>query len=153
MATGTAKRFIDSNRYRFVVVAAAVAALTLGGGIASAHTVRFNSNLTARFTEVPGPPDNSSPAGRDYFSGRVTSSKDACKKRLLQIHDYEPETVSSLPIATNSDGRWRLEVENPANRTYYAKIAKKVLRNTARHTHICKPARSPDFVVTDQPKG
>ena len=145
---------IRKRKLSLLAASAAVAALTFGGGIASAHTVRFNSNLTARFTEVPGPPDISGTGGWDYFSGRVTSPKAPCKPmRIVRIDDYEPETNPSPPIVTNSDGYWRLDVEDPANRTYYAKAKRKVLKNTAAHTHICKPARSKDFVVNDQPKG
>ena len=129
-----------------------IAAVTLGAGIASAHTIRFDSNLTAHFTEVAGAPDISGPAGRDYFSGRVTSPKPACKaNRLVRVYRKVPGPDPSAATRTNSDGRWRIESEDPPNDTYYAKTPKKVLRNTAAHTHICKRARSQDFVVAGQP--
>jgi hypothetical protein len=135
-----------------VAVSASVAALALGAGVASAHTVRFDSQVTAHFTEQPGPPAIDSDAGWDYFSGRVNSTKQACKSRREVYVFLKQRGEDPLwPTQTNGDGFWRLLVEDPPNDTYYARALRKVLRNTSAHSHVCKAARSQDVVVAGQP--
>lgn len=133
-------------------ITAMVATLALGAVVASAHTTRFDSNLTAHFTERPGPIEIDGPGGRDYFSGRVVSPKPACKRnRVVRVYLQRPGTDPYETTVSDADGVWRLYSEDPPNATYYAKAARKVLKNTSTHTHLCRRARSRDIVVTGQP--
>lgn len=134
-------------------VSAVVALLALGAGIASAHTVRFEVKLNAHFTEQPGPPDITSNAGWDYFSGRVSSTKLRCAEfRNVRVYRQVPgDDPGSSPTMSDAEGFWRLNSEDPPNGTYYAKTARKTLKSTSAHTHACKQATSQDVVVVGQP--
>ncbi|MGI9019737.1 MAG: hypothetical protein ACR2G3_03380 [Solirubrobacterales bacterium] len=131
---------------------ALIAALALGAGVATAHTTHFDSKLTAHFTEQPGPLEIDGPGGRDYFSGRVVSPKPACtRKPVVRVYLQQPGTDPHKTAMSDADGIWWLYSEDPPNGTYYARAGRKVLKNTSAHTHLCKRARSRDFVVTGQP--
>ncbi len=136
-----------------IVASLTFAMLVLGASVASAHTVRFDSKLNAHFTEQPGPPDLVTNAGHDYFSGRISSPKLACAAfRPLRVFYVQPGPDPGAPrTLSDADGFWRFNSEDPPNGRYYARAPRKALKKTSAHTHVCKRARSQDFVVAGQP--
>jgi hypothetical protein len=140
----------------FATTSAAAAVLALGADVASAHTVRYDSQVAASFVEVPGPPTNpDSGAGWDYFSGTVASPKHLCEAgRTVRVYPQQPgsDPAPMLFLATASpSGFWKYHFEDPPNGTYHARAARRVLASSATHTHVCRHASSPDFAVADQP--
>lgn len=130
-----------------------LAALTLGAGVASAHDVRFDTKLTARFSEQPDVQKRGNGASTDYFSGRVISQRTSCERnRGVRVFRKVPGDDVRIGVIDRSDGdgRWQVLREDPPDGTYYAKTARKVLRDTRAHSHICKRARSRDIVVEGQ---
>ena len=128
--------------------------LILGSSASSAHTIRYGSDVSAAFQEVPGPVTNpDSGAGWDHFLGRVTSPFHPCEAgRTVRVFRTKPPSPAFLTTA-GRNGVWKSYREDPANGTYYARAARRVIFESETHLHVCRAARSPDFAVTGQPDG
>jgi hypothetical protein len=132
-----------------MVVAAALACSVLAAlaAVAIAHTVRFDSTVTISF-------QRSHHNEADSFSGRVISLKGACERhRTVAVKRRldGPDDLVGTDV-TNRDGEWELQLASPPPAgTYYARARRKVLRHTASHLHICKPAVSHDLEVKGKP--
>lgn len=128
---------------RLIGVAAGTLALAvaLTTGLALAHTVKFDSTVTARYKTA-----------QDRFKGKVRSEKTACERRRT-VKVFRKRAGADQLLGkdkSNSDGEWQLEPETFPPDTYYAKATKKVLKHTAHHRHTCKPAKS-DGLFAGQP--
>jgi hypothetical protein len=138
-----------------LVLAAAtgVALLAIGAGVASAHTVRFDSSTTFRFTDREGEGPTDPDLEDDFFAGRITSLKPACERgRIVRVFREVVGAPDDLVTATSSeaDGSWSVLHEDPGAGTYYAKVLRKDI-SRAGHDHVCRPAVSQDRFVNDQP--
>jgi hypothetical protein len=129
---------------RIVAVAAlACAAFALLAVVAAAHTARYDSTVTIRFQSDHGK--------HGAFKGKVISQKDRCTvHRTVAVRKRVdgPDELIGTDL-TNKDGRWELEARG-APGAYYARARRKVLRKSADHLHVCKPAISQGLVI---PKG
>jgi hypothetical protein len=137
------------RRSRRVAVAAVFAGLALASFavVAVAHTVRFDSKVTIGF-------HRGHHAESDAFNGKVSSQQGRCERaRTVAVKRRldGPDALVGTDV-TNRDGEWKLEVvgSTPAG-TYYARARRKVLRATANHLHVCKPAVSNDLKVKGKP--
>ncbi len=125
-----------------LTAALAVAALGLAG-IASAHTVKFDSAISAKYEK----PTKSKPAA---FAGTVSSPKARCMKNRdvnvrMRLTDGSTSVVGSG--STDAAGNWRIEFADLAKGTYFAQVKKKALRKNDEHKHVCKRAFSKDVKV------
>jgi hypothetical protein len=123
-------------KLRWIAVLGIAALAVSVVGVASAHTKRFNTNVTINF--------DPSPYG-DSFFGKVKSGKKACKKnRTVKVFRKRPGPDDQFDgrDKSNRRGRWRITDGNAAPGNYYAKAKKKVLKNNNRHKHVCKRDRS-----------
>jgi hypothetical protein len=129
-----------------IVATAAILSVIFVAG-ASAHTVRFDSAVTAQFMKA-GKDPVTDPAA---FSGTVTSVKPRCKRnRTVNVRQRAVDGSSTVAATDVSDlvGTWFvLQTADPAPGTYFAEAAKKVLRKSTKHRHICRKAVSGDLKV------
>jgi hypothetical protein len=129
---------------RIVAVAAlACAAFALLAVVAAAHTARYDSTVTIHFQSDHGK--------HGAFKGKVISQKDRCQiNRTVAVRKRVdgPDRLIGTDT-TNKDGQWELEARGTPG-TYYARARRKVLRKSADHLHVCKPATSNGLVI---PKG
>jgi cysteine-rich repeat protein len=119
-----------------LVVLACGAAAAFTAEAASAHTVRFGSQLTAGFI-----------GETNVFKGRVRSSKGACE-RDRRVNVFRVTPGPDLRVAsdrTDSLGRWQVVYNAPAD-DYYAKASGKDIGG-AGHNHICIPVRTSSFEI------
>lgn len=117
-----------------------VATVALGAGLASAHTKKFNTEVTINFT-----------AGLyfDTFDGEVNSNTNACERnRQVKVKRVEPgkDPVFGTDIS-DAQGEWEVSNGFAPPGDYYATVKKKVLKKTNNHKHICKADKSPTIVV------
>lgn len=125
-----------------LVAALAVAAVGFAG-IATAHKVRFASEVTAKYEK----PTKAEPAA---FAGTVSSQKSRCVRNRevsvrLRLPDGSSTSVGSG--STNAAGDWRLEFASLEAGTYFAQVKKKALRKNQAHKHVCRRAFSRDVKV------
>jgi hypothetical protein len=118
----------------------AVAALATGAGVASAHTTRFDSDVSIQVGV-------SFPTNSYVFNGDVTSPRGGCvADRRVTLFRDEP---SGADVAMGSDrsdenGSWSVSKpisEVPGNTRYYAQVKKRDIGRPG-HDHICRGARS-----------
>jgi Spy/CpxP family protein refolding chaperone len=129
---------------------ALVAAAALAGGafallavVAAAHTARYDSTVTIHFQSDHGK--------HGTFKGKVVSQKTRCQiRRTVAVRKRVdgPDPLIGTDM-TNKDGQWELEARGTPG-AYYARARRKVLRKSADHLHVCKPAISDGLVI---PKG
>ena len=113
---------------------------------AAAHTVKYDSTVTAKFKKE-GKDPATDPA---TFSGTVDSAKARCKtdrKVNLRIRTGDGSSTQVATAQTDSAGRWEIKQASFAAGTYFAQAGKKVLRKNSNHRHICKKAVSADVTV------
>ncbi len=119
-------------------LAAAALALVAVAPIASAHTAKYDTTVTAKLKK----------GGKDAntFSGVVDSAKAKCVidrevKVYMQIDNADDALIGS--DRTDDAGAWEfLPAGEPAPGTYYALAAKTVLKKNKKHRHVCKRAAS-----------
>lgn len=125
-----------------VLATAALAGGTLVG-TAQAHTLRYDSVLTAKFKK--GGKDGSS------FEGTLASSKAKCVagRKVTVLRVVEPGEDASLASSlTDAAGDWSIlaGADVPPG-TYYARTPKVVLKKNSKHRHVCKRAVSEPITV------
>lgn len=123
---------------------AALAVAAVGfAGIASAHTVKFDSAISAKYEK----PTKTKPAA---FAGEVSSPKARCMKNR-DVNVRMRLTDGTTPVvakgSTDAAGEWRIEFADLAKGTYFAQVKKKALRKNSDHKHVCKRAFSKDVKV------
>jgi hypothetical protein len=104
-------------------------AFSLSGG-AQAHVKRFKTRVT-----------NSAPEPFHY-EGRVFSRLDACVRRrpLVMWRDEPgPDDTKIQAFQAKADGRWEFGF---IGKEYYV-VAKRVVKGSGAHRHICLKDRSP----------
>lgn len=124
---------------------ALMSAVFVSGAVA--HTFRADTTITAKYNK-PKPKD---PHATGTFDGTVTSAKARCVKarnvtlRMRTAAGSNPVVGSAV---TDLNGAWVVTPSSTvAPGTYFAKVAKKVLRKSMKHRHICKAAVSKDVTV------
>lgn len=121
---------------KVIPVVIAVATMLAASGIATAHTVRFNSTVTIEFD-----------AG--VFSGTVSSPRAGCvPSRLVKLfsRDEGPDTLQGSD-RTDQAGDWEVTgVPFSAGQTFYAKVTRRDIGG-AGHDHICRGDRSPNLTL------
>jgi hypothetical protein len=122
----------------------AIAALTLGAGVASAHTARVASQHTLSFT-----PDVAS----DVFFGQLSSAMGACERgrsaTLFRVVGGSATPDANLGTATtNTNGLWSKGIGDADAGKYYGVAAKKVIKRSG-HKHVCKSSQSNKVTVPD----
>jgi hypothetical protein len=121
-------------------LAAVAVALLAIGGLASAHTFTYASNLTI---------SNKRAAGGEHFAGRARSPKKACRRgRLVRVHQGTELSDTRIGSArTDRFGRWSLAVvPSISPGKYIAEIRRKRIPPRVGHVHIC-PAVVTDVLV------
>jgi hypothetical protein len=123
-----------------VVLATVLGLLTVGAGIAAAHTFRADSEVTIRYNDV-----------RERFHGRVSSERPSCERnrRVVVFRDTPGQDVRIGSDRTNDNGFWAL-ADNTAVGDFYAKVVRRE-RTPGGHTHVCRAAVSP--TITVEPTG
>lgn len=110
---------------------------------ASAHSVKYESTVTATFKK----------AGKDpaTFDGTVASATARCAAdRAVQLRLKASDGSSSVVATDTTDslGAWIIQqAADPAPGTYFAQATKKVLKKNSKHRHACKKAISGDIAV------
>ena len=132
------------KRSLWIATAAALAFAAFAGlaVIAAAHTARYDSLVSISF-------QRGHHGDSDAFKGKVVSLKDRCERnRTVAVKRRldGPDTLIGTDV-TNKDGEWELQAPSTPAGTYYARARRKVLRHTANHLHVCKPAVSHDLKV------
>jgi hypothetical protein len=127
------------KRIAGVAVMAAFMSLSLVG-VATAHTVKYDSTITFQVKK------NGQDA--DTFEGKVGSQNDKCvADREVLFFVVIPSGDQEIgSTTTDSDGNYSAPAY-PEPGTFYAVVTRKVLRNSAEHTHVCKKDVSPERVV------
>ena len=126
---------------------AGIATVALAAGalapVAGAHNGKYDTTITAKVKK----------AGKDatLFDGAVESTKAKCvadrKVKLFQVVDNADDTLIGT-ASTDAEGAWQLiPTPKPFDGAYYALAAKKVLKKSAKHRHICKRAASEELKV------
>jgi hypothetical protein len=114
--------------------------------VAVAHTVRYDSLVSISF-------QRGHHGESDTFKGKVVSLKDRCERNrtvAVKRRVDGPDPVLGTDT-TNKDGEWELQMASTPAGTYYARARRKVLRRSADHLHVCKPAVSHDLKVGGKP--
>lgn len=130
------------KRIAGVAVVAAIMSLSLVA-VAPAHTAKHDSTITFQVKKNGGDPDT--------FEGRVRSASDRCvADRLVRIYRVaEGDDVLVGEATTDVNGEYSTPTGDLAAGTYYALVTRKVLRNSDKHTHVCKRAVSTERVVAE----
>lgn len=127
-------------RYLMIAVAMTVFVTTGFVGPATAHDITYDSKVTLD-DYGPGVITN-------FFTGKVKSSKNACKPdRKVKVFRVAPGADTLIGSTTSaSDGDWSLgnDVAGPGN--YYAKLRLRDI-GASLHDHVCKRAKSDKLTV------
>lgn len=126
----------------------AIVALTCAVFVSGAagHKARFDTTVTAKFNK-PNPKD---PYATGNFDGTVNSKKPRCAKNRAVTLRMRAADGSSTVVGTDltdANGAWVIAPSTAAPGTYFAAVAKKVLRKNTKHRHVCKKAVSNDLKV------
>lgn len=126
-----------------ILIATALMCVVFVAG-AGAHTVRYDSAITAKFKKETG----KDPA---TFDGTVTSSVPRCagtrKVDLRRLAADGSSTVIANAV-TDATGTWTIQRSTTvAPGTYVAEATKKVLRKNKKHRHICAKATSKQITI------
>ena len=116
--------------------------------VASAHTIKFDTKVTAKYTPAK-PSDETS---RPRFDGTVTSDKLSCQKNrevLVKLRQGDDTFIAGTD-ETDAEGNW--SVTQPPGNTflpgeYFAVAPKELLRDTAKHRHVCRKDVSKEMTV------
>jgi hypothetical protein len=131
------------KRLAAVAVLAACMSVSLVA-VATAHTVKYDSEVTLHVKK--------NGQEEDTFEGRVTSDKARCMgpERSALIKNG-PDSVVAV-ADTDADGHYVTGTgeDIPAG-TYHAKVTRDYLRSSAKHTHVCRGARSENRMVAAPP--
>lgn len=124
-----------------VIIGAALTATALAP-TAGAHTVKYDTTATIKFKK----------GGKDAgtFSGGVDSVKPRCEaNRTVNVLVRGTESDATIGTdGTDALGDWTLtSMTDVTPGTYYAVVAKKVLRKTSKHRHVCKRVQTADLTV------
>jgi hypothetical protein len=123
----------------FVFVVAALCVAAMAGGVASAHVVKYpTGSLSVEYSNLDDPDST------DFFSGKVSANKQACKenRRVAVFHDTPGVDQEVGSDRTTGDGSWKVFAENAATGDYYAESDRKTLKLTVDHRHVCRAVRS-----------
>ena len=125
---------------RKLFAGALVAGVALGAGIASAHEVHYNSNVSMVLVGT---------MGGIRAQGEVNSPKAGCEPdRLVKLFhkDGGPDTKVGKDT-TNNNGEYQINMgTSPDGGTYYAKVIKRNIGSGA-HDHICNGDKSPGQTI------
>lgn len=123
-----------------VVLATGLSLLTVGAGIAAAHTVRADSEVTIRYSDA-----------KERFQGRVSSERPGCERnrRVVVFRDTPGQDVRIGSDRTGDNGFWAVAANNAVG-DFYAKVVRRK-RTPEGHTHVCRAAVSP--TITVEPPG
>jgi hypothetical protein len=127
-------------RFRTILALAAttaVALLAIGAGVASAHTVRFDSEVTIEYSADPS-----------TFFGTVSSPRVGCvPRRLVTLYEEAPGADTALGSdRTNQEGDWRIPEPLGDGGIFYARVARRDMGGPG-HDHICKAAKSDGLAI------
>jgi hypothetical protein len=117
----------------------AVAVLATGAGVASAHTVRFDSDVSLQL--------GVNPITSTYiFSGDVTSPRGGCvaDRRVTLFRELDGADEATGSDRSDENGLWSVSKhtsEVPGGSFYYAQVKKRDI-GPSGHDHICRGARS-----------
>ena len=127
--------------YKAFLAIAVVGAVLATGGVASAHTERYESRINAAYSEQQG--------SHGYFYGRVLSERAGCERNrtvtVLRREEGPDEIIGTT--RTDVNGAWGLAVKNPREGTYYAVVTRKVQRFDNEHNHDCRRRLSTNVFV------
>ena len=121
---------------KILALVVAVVSLLVLAGVASAHAFRANSEVTIRYN-----------ADKEQFHGRVSSERPSCERNRVVVvfRDTPGEDVEVGRDRTNENGFWKVEATNPQG-DFYARARRRV-RGTGDHVHICRRDTSPTITV------
>ena len=112
---------------------------------ASAHKIRFARSVSGSLNPSTGPPFDSA-------SGTVGSPNARCRRNSLvtlwRVTGSGPTRVG----ANNTGGNNTWSINPPGNfpnGDYFLTVRRKVLRNTARHHHVCPFLRTNTITITN----
>jgi len=128
------------KRIAAVAVLAACMSVSLVA-VATAHTVKRDSTVIFQIKKN-GPAD-------DTYEGKVLSDSNRCvagRQVVIYQRVAGPDVVVDDAI-TDANGDYSSTAGDIPAGTYYAVVTRKVLRNDADHTHVCKRDVSPERVV------
>lgn len=126
-----------------MVLAAVVLTSVAFAAVATAHTVRYDVAVKAKVKK----------GGKDEgtFSGSVESTRARCSVgRTVDVFLRAANPPDALVGSDQSDtaGAWELTATSAlAPGTYYAVVAKSVLKKNRKHRHVCKRGQSADVTV------
>jgi hypothetical protein len=129
-----------------VVLAAttAVAVLASGAGVASAHTVRFDSDVSIGHGVNPI-------ESTDLFHGEVTSPRTGCaaQRRVTVFQKLDGADQAMGSDRSNQSGAWEVSrhTSEVPDGNYYARVKARDI-GPAGHNHICGGARSETIFVS-----
>ena len=132
------------------IAAAAVMAAFMSvslGAVATAHTAKYFDVITFSVKE-------NGPGDADTFEGRVISDRNRCAAdRVVRIYREVKHGEDALVDKgrTNGDGEYSFPADELKAGSYYAIAARKVLRSTDNHTHVCTREVSPERPVANTP--
>jgi hypothetical protein len=125
---------------------AALAAMSIGlVAAASAHTIKFDTKITAKYTAANPSDETSMPS----FDGLVKSEKQRCQKDrdvLVKLRQGEDTFIVGTDT-TDAKGAWAVSQESYLPGTYFAVAPKEVFRDTAKHHHVCRKDVSKEMTV------
>lgn len=113
---------------------------------AAGHTFRADTAVSVKYAK-PKPKD---PIANGSFGGNVSSAMTRCQKKR-KVTLFQRTTTGSTKVGTgvtDLNGAWQISPSaSVAPGDYYAEVAKRVIRKTKKHRHICKGAVSADVTV------
>jgi hypothetical protein len=127
-----------------IVLVAALALGTIGGGFAAASTKKFPTQVTINFT-AGNPPYYTA----DKFKGKVKSAKKLCKKKrkVTVFRKKSGPDVAFGSDKTNKKGKYVVAPGKHAPSGKYYSKAKKKVKHKNGNKIVCKKGKSPTISV------
>jgi hypothetical protein len=129
---------------KLIVIATAALACALPA-VAPAHTAKFETKVKIKDFVIPEKQARGDLFGS--FFGRVRSGRDQCvRKRKVKIFQKQSgDDALEGKGTSDTNGFFGVPVKLSGSGVFYAKVSKRV-HGSGRHSHVCKGARSPNFV-------
>jgi hypothetical protein len=116
-----------------------ISVLALSAGVASAHTTRFDSDVSLQLGVNPI-------TSTFIFNGDVTSPRGGCvaDRRVTLYRELDGADEATGSDRTDENGLWSVSKhtsEVPGGSFYYAQVKKRDIGRPG-HDHVCRGARS-----------
>ena len=151
VANALARHAVNRTISKRLAMAMAAAALAgLGGGIAvvGAHDVKYAQTIGV-VTDTADPGDRYELTGD---VGSVGGAKCEIDRKVKFFQERSGDDLLKRTDLTDGKGEWKFVFRNGLKiAMYYVKVAKRVLKSTAAHRHVCERSKTSPFTAGNNP--